>query len=592
MRPADLALYRAPFLWRWLIERVWLVERAFESAKARGRAEDDTRLRIFFVLALFVAGFLTLGVGATRSALFADAGRGAGAALGPPGARADLVDRNGQLLALDLPHYGVYIDKREIWNTDETRRKLAAALPGLAPARLEAALSSDRRTYLIGGLTPQEKARVHDLGLPGVTFEDEDRRVYPLGTTAAHLIGFADRGGTGIAGAELALDDVLKSDVGKAPTPLSIDMRIQAALEDELDKAAVRFQALGGAGLVIDVHTGEILGMASYPTFDPNNLNASPDVNRKNNVAASVYEAGSVFKVFTVAMGLDAGLVTPLTTFDVAHPLVIGNSKPIHDYDKGDTILALPQVFTHSSNIGASKIALAAGSPTVDRYMKGLGLYNAAPSELAESTRPLLPRRNSQGNLSDITMAQMSFGQGISVTPLHVATAMTAIFNGGEYLPLTIRKQAPDAQRKGHRVISEATSRTMLDFMRLNVTEPKGSGKKADVPGLSVGGKTGTAQKAKDGRYMLNTRVASFAAVFPTSGLISDKRYFVYILLDEPHPAPGTFGFATAGFTAAPTAGAVINRIAPFLGVKRAAPPMTPPGPTAPAPVSGALGAD
>ena len=231
MRPADLALYRAPPLWRWLVERWWSIEHAFERARASDKMQDDTRLRIFFVLSLFAAGFLTLAIGATKTALFPNIDRN-GYAAGPAGARADLVDRNGQLLAVDLPHFGVYLDPREIWDTNETRRVLPGALPGLTRDRLEHAIRSGKREYLVGGLTPAEKDKVRDLGLPGVSFEPESRRVYPLGVTGAHIVGIADKGGAGVSGAELALDDAVRANAGKTAVPLSIDLRVQSALQD------------------------------------------------------------------------------------------------------------------------------------------------------------------------------------------------------------------------------------------------------------------------------------------------------------------------------------------------------------------------
>ncbi|WP_309645375.1 penicillin-binding transpeptidase domain-containing protein, partial [Phenylobacterium sp.] len=307
--------------WRWLKAQVWGLEHAFERARAAGKAEDDTRIRIFFVLALFAAGFVTLAVGATRSAVFSG---GAGSSLsGPVGAaRADIVDRNGAMLAADLLHYGLYIDPREIWDTAETRRALAAALPKLSAARLQKALKGERRSFLIGGLTPETRARVHALGLPGVTFEREERRVYPLGQTAAHLIGFSDTGGEGLAGAEFALNDLVRNNAAsKTAVPLSIDLRVQAALEDELFKAAAAHQVKGAVGIITNVHTGEILGVASYPAFDPNQAGASDPEALKNRAAASVYEMGSTFKVFTVALGLDSGAATLASTFDARAPL-------------------------------------------------------------------------------------------------------------------------------------------------------------------------------------------------------------------------------------------------------------------------------
>jgi cell division protein FtsI (penicillin-binding protein 3) len=514
---------------------------------------------------------VTLGLRATRAALFAPVESGEHAASSLAGARADLVDREGRLLAVDLPHYGLYVDPREIWDTNETRRKLLAAFPKLPRERLERALHSGRREYLAGGMTPQEMQTVHDLGLPGVSFEEEARRVYPLGPTAEHLIGFSDAGGRGLAGAEKALDAQIHNADGE-PVQLAMDLRVQAALQDELEKAQAKFGTLNAMGMVVNVHTGEILAMSSLPDFDPNAPGKSPIPNLTNHEAASVYELGSVFKAFTIAMGLDTGVVNIDTSFDVHAPLQIGN-RPIHDFDKGDTNLALWQVFTHSSNIGAAKLALMAGPQRMETYFRRFGLFKAAPSEMFESARPILPRK-----LDDDTLAHIAFGQGISVSPLALATGYTSLMNGGVYIPLTIKKVKPGEQPKGVRVVSEQTSYTMLQLMRMNVhTDPKGSGHKADALGLRVGGKTGSAQKPENGHYGKNN-VSSFVAVFPTDGPVTADRYLVIITLDSPHATPDSYGFITAGFNAAPTAGAVINRIAPFLGVQRVITADSPPG--------------
>ncbi|HEX4182986.1 MAG TPA: penicillin-binding protein 2 [Caulobacteraceae bacterium] len=554
----------SPFTpWRWLARRIWQIEHAFGRAKARGRAEDDTRLRILVVLLLFGATFLILAAKATQAALLSRIIQN-----GPVGAsipaRADLTDRNGQLLAVDLPYFGLYYDPNNNWDSNEVRRKLTAALPQIPQRRLENALKSDRRQYLIGGLTPADKDRVDDIGLPGVSFEPESKRAYPLGPTAGHLIGFVDRGEVGLSGAELALNNTIRANAGKEPVALSIDLRVQAALQDELEKSARNFRATGGAGIITNVHTGEILAMASYPNFDPNTTGTTPAADMVNHAAGSVYEPGSVFKVFTLAMGLDSGIATVNTVFDTTTPLQIGNQR-IRDDEKANINLPLWEVFTRSSNIGAARLGLLAGGDRLKRYFKSFGLFDAAPSELAESTKPILPKR-----LTDNAIASMSFGQAISVSPLAIATGMNAILNGGEFIPLTIRKLDPGELPAGRRVVSEATSRTMLDLMRLNATD--GTGRAADLlaPGYRVGGKTGTAQKAVNGHYAAGKRVSSFAAVFPTDGSLTANRYFVLILLDEPQPTADTAGLAMGAQTAAPTAGRVIERIAPLVGVRRA----------------------
>ena len=560
MSPADIPFLRIPSGWRWVTERIWRIEHAFGRAKAEGRAEDDTRLRIFFVLAHYTAAFLTLAAGATKSALFSDHDRGDIEAA-PPGARADLTDRNGQLLAADLPHFGLYYDPHENWNPDEVRRVLGPALPQLSADRLDRALKADRRQYLIGGLTPADKDRIDDLGLPGISFEPEPKRAYLMGPTAGHLIGFVDRGGIGISGAELALDKTIRADAGKGQVALSIDLRVQAALQDEVERAAQNFHAIGAVGIVTNVHTGEILGMVSYPSFDPNLSGSTAPANMINHAAATVYEPGSVFKVFTLAMGIDSGVANINTVFDTTSPLQIGNQR-IRDDEKASTNYPLWSVFTHSSNIGAARLGLLAGGDRLQRYFKSFGLYAAAPSELVESARPLVPSK-----LTDNAVASMSFGQAISVSPLAVATGMNAIMNGGVYVPLTIRKLDPGQIPQGRRVISESTSRTMLDLMRLNATIGTGKGADAAAPCYRVGGKTGTAQKAINGHYAVGKRVSSFAAVFPTDGPMNADRYFVFILLDEPQPTADTGGFAMGAQTAAPAAGRVIERIAPILHV-------------------------
>jgi len=549
---------------RWLKARVWGLEHAFERARASGKAEDDTRLRIFFVLALFAFGFLTLAIGATRAALFSDAARADGR-LAPIGAsRADLVDRNGMLLAADLLHYGLYVDPREIWDTDETRRSLLRALPGLDPQRLERALRGQRRIFVLGALTPEERNRVHELGLPGVSFEPEQRRVYPLGPTAAHIIGFADSGGEGVSGAEAALNEDIRAAVA-GKVPLSIDLRVQGALEDELWKAVHEFTPKGAVGLVTDVHTGEILGMASWPVFDPNNPGKAGVYAQTNRAAATVFEMGSTFKAFTVAIGLDSGVATPNSTFDATQPFKLGY-RTIHDYHAARKVLTLVEVFQHSSNIGTAKLAVGIGPQRMGKYFNDLGLTRTAPVELIETARPLTPKK-----WDEDAVASTSFGHGINVTPLALAQAYGAILNGGRRIPLTIRKKEPGAPVEGPRVMSERTSLQMLSIMRANVAGEAGSGRSANIPGLSVGGKTGTGEKYDPAirGYNHQRQVSSFAAVFPTSGPVEAKRYFVLILLDEPHGTARSAGYATGGWVAAPAAGRVIERIAPFLGVER-----------------------
>jgi cell division protein FtsI (penicillin-binding protein 3) len=551
--------------WRWLTERVWSLEHAFERARAQARPEEDTRVRIFVVLALFSIMFLAVAAGATRAALFSGEhalGGASGAAL----ARADLEDRDGRLLAADMAHFALYLDPSEIFDAAGTRRRLLAALSSIPAERLDRALKSERRTLVLSGLTPPERAAVHALGLSGVSFEEEARRRYPLGASASHLIGFVDSGGKGLAGVERSFEDEIRAaGAGGQSFRLSIDLRVQAALEEEVRRAAEAQMAAGAVGVVTNVRTGEVLGMTSWPQFDANDAGKASDAAKTNRAAASVYEMGSTFKVFSLAAGLDSGAANWNSTFDAAAPLKIGR-RAISDFHAENRVMTLEDVFLHSSNIGTSQLALRTGSEATKRYMKALRLLGPAEIELKESARPLTPRR-----WDDSTVASVSFGHAIAVSPLSLAAGMGAVLNGGTYVPLTLRPVDPARPPKGERVLSEQTSRDMLRLMRLNVV--KGTGAKADAPGLRVGGKTGSADKAKagGGGYKDGGIVSSFAAVFPTDGPVEADRYFVLVLVDDPQRTAANQMQRTGGYVAAPAAGRVIDRIAPFLGVRRAA---------------------
>lgn len=561
MRPSELKIEaRVPSL-RWLGERVWSVEHAFERVKAENRATEDTRVRIALIWSVFAAAFVVLGLGAVKASVLS--GDGAGRwSLAPAAERADLVDREGRLLATNLTHYGLYLDPDEVWDPAETRRALLSVLPDINYGRLEKALRGERRVFVQAGLTPEERAKVHALGLPGVSFEEEDRRVYPLGVGAGHLIGWADTGGRGLAGVEKAFDEEIRAAGAKGePFELSIDLRVQAALQEELTRAAAEQNAKGAVGVVTNARTGEILGLASWPEVDPNTpAGAGPNA-ALNRAASSVYEMGSTFKVFTVAMGLDTGVASLDSTFDATSPMRIGN-RAISDFHAENRLMTLEDVFIHSSNIGTSRLGLTLGGATMTKYFEGLGLLAPAQVELVESARPILPRK-----WNEDAVASASFGHAISVSPLSLSAAMGAVLNGGEYVPLTLRKLKADEAPQGRRVVSEKTSRAMLDLMRINVV--RGTGSKANAAGLRVGGKTGSAEKVIGGRYDRSKTVSSFTAVFPTDNRHDEDRYFVLILMDE-----GAYnGLRTGGWTSAPAAGRVIERVAPFLGVKRKADP-------------------
>jgi cell division protein FtsI (penicillin-binding protein 3) len=553
-------IYRRPTapslapLWRRVVHSIWSIEHAFERARADARPEEDTRVRISLVFLLFSVVFVLLAGGATWAALFrGDVPRFSGGA--PALVRGDLTDRNGLLLAANIPHYAFYIDPAEVWDKAHAAREIRRAYPGVSAERLARVMDGDRRLIVASGLTPTERRRLHALGLGGLSFEAEDRRVYPLGSSAAHLVGFADTGGRGVSGAELAFDDAVRAAGGSGgAVALSIDLRVQGVVEAELRQAVEEAQAEAGVGLVVDASTGEVLGMASYPTFDPAHRQRASSGATLNRAVSAHYEMGSVFKSFVVAAGLDTGAADVDTLFDASDPLMVGRRR-IADFHAQNRIMTLEEVYLHSSNIGTSRLAIDMGPEVMRDYYGRFGLLEAAPIELKESAAPVLPR-----NWSDSTLASLSFGYAIMITPAQMTAATAALVNGGVYHPLSLRRGG--ARVEGRRVISERTSAAMRELMRANVL--RGSGGRADAPGLRVGGKTGSANKLVNGRYDPTHAVGSFAAVFPADGPADARRYVVFVLIDEPGAWP-----RTGGFVAAPAVGRIADRIAPFLNVQR-----------------------
>lgn len=540
--PGPLPL-RAPS-WRWLAEAIWFVEHAFGRARASGRPEEDTRVRIFVIMAIFAAVFACLAVRATWSATLAPHATGRGG--GPAGtlARGDLVDRNGRLLAANITHYGLYIDPSEVWDRRAAFDQIRRALPRVPAKTLRAVLWGEGRLVVLNGLTPTEKRAVHALALGGVSFEPEDLRVYPLGASTRHVIGRTDdKGSRGLSGAEQLFDAEIKAAGARgAVTPISIDLRVQGVVENEVAAAALEHGAKAAVGIVADVQTGEVLGLASWPA-----------TSSKNMVTAAHYEMGSVFKSITIAAGLDAGAADMGTLFDASESLVIGNRR-INDFHAKNTVMTLEEVYLNSSNIGTSRLALDLGSDRMRDYFQRFGLLDRWT--LADT-----PRRPREW--SDSTLASLSFGYSIMVTPAHMAQAMGAMANGGRFVPLTLRKGG-DPDVRPRQILSAETSATMLDLMRRNVV--RGSGKAADAPGLRVGGKTGSANKLVNGRYDPSRGVGTFAGVFPVDGPLDARRYTVLVLIDEP-----STGSRLGGAVAAPAVGRIADRIAPFLGVERRA---------------------
>lgn len=480
--------------------------------------------------------------------------------------RADITDRNGVLLASSLPTVSLFARPDDIRaarvDVEQAAVRLTEILPELDVAETAAALSSSRQfVYLRRNLTPRQHQDVNALGIPGLQFEKGESRVYPHGSLLAHVVGMTDIDNTGIAGVEKRFESVLHE--SREPLMLSIDIRVQTLVRDELARAVAEFRAIGATGMVMDVRTGELLAMVSLPDFDPNDPPPGTDPALFNRATKGAYEMGSTFKLFNTAVALDSGRINVTSSFDATKPLVFAGHV-IHDDHAQNRWMSVPEILIHSSNIGSARMALEVGTEAQRAFMARIGMLAPPAIELPEVGAPLVP--NPWREINTITI---SFGHGLSVTPLQLLAGTAALINGGEYRSPTLLAHAPDEQIQGVRVIKPKTSAQIRDLMRMVVTE--GTGKKADVPGYEVGGKTGTAEKVGRGGYRRKAVLSSFIAAFP----MDDPRYVVLVMVDEPQATRETFGFIAAGWTAAPSAGRIIAQIAPLLGLmpKPTAPP-------------------
>ncbi|MSP52087.1 MAG: penicillin-binding protein 2 [Alphaproteobacteria bacterium] len=479
--------------------------------------------------------------------------------------RGDIVDRNGILLATNLKTSSLYANPRRILDAGEAARALAKVFPELDVAEVRARLAPDKSfVWVKRGLTPAEQQSVYRLGIPGLAFQSEYRRVYPHGRLAAHVLGFANVDNEGLAGVEKGLDGLLKPSVRDltGPLTLSIDLRVQHVLTEELAAAVEAFSALGAAGLVTDIESGEVLAMVSLPDFDPNRPNAGVKDGLFNRATLGIYEMGSTFKTFTLAMALDSGAGSMASRYDATEPMKISRFV-INDYHAKRRVLTMPEVYLYSSNIGAAKIALDVGTRRLQGYLRAFGQLDPIRLEIPEVGKPMSPTPTQWREINTVTVA---FGHGVAVSPLQLAEGVAAVINGGVRMPSTLVKRPSDAPLAGRRVISADASRDMRYLMYLVVA--KGTGSKAAVPGYNVGGKTGTAEKIGIGGYRAKALLSSFVGAFP----INAPKYLVLVILDEPHGNAKSQGYATGGWTAAPAAGRVIARIGPLLGLSPGAP--------------------
>jgi cell division protein FtsI (penicillin-binding protein 3) len=512
--------------------------------------------RLMLIMLLFVAAIAAIALKLLWLSVFADASaRGAPAAL--IANRGDIVDRNGQVLARTIDAWSIGVHANKLLNPpEELAPKLAALMPEKSEAEYLAILKSGVRfTYLRRRALPDLVAQVNALGEPAMAYAREPERLYPQTTLAAHVLGYTDFDGKGVSGIERVLDSRLTDPkLRGTPVALSIDARVQAAMESELSAAMADQQAKGATGLVLDVHTGELVAMVSLPVFNPNKPGEAIDDARRNNVTQSVYELGSTFKAMTYALALDNGV--PLEKrFNATVPVSIGRFKIKDDHPTGRW-LNMPEALVHSSNIVTAQISDQLGQARMEAMFRKLHFDSAPDIELKERGRSIWPY-----SWSRATTMTVGYGHGIAVTPLHLASAYAALVNGGVWRPATLMKIDPGKAPKGSRVFSEATSDTIRGMLRLVVLD--GTGRKADADGLRVGGKTGTGEKAGVGGYAKHANISTFAGAFPMDA----PRYVVLAMLDDPRGSAQSAGQRTAGWTVAPVVSKVVARIGPLLGV-------------------------
>jgi cell division protein FtsI (penicillin-binding protein 3) len=476
--------------------------------------------------------------------------------------RGDIIDRDGQPLARTIDAWTIAIHpSKVIGDKLELARSLARLLPEHDEATYFAMLKSDKPFYYLRRRAPPSLVQaVNALGEPGVALQREPDRLYPQTSLAAHVIGYTDVDGHGVAGMERAFDEQLSAPQTRdKPLTLSISSRIQQALEHELLEAMTHFSAIGAAGIIMDIHTGEVLAMTSLPQLNPNAAGSGSEEARFNRATLGVYELGSTFKPFTVAMAMDAGIVKSFGQMYSCPKELPAYGHVVHDTHPYGRMCSVAEIMKESSNIGTAQIADQLGAARQKEFLKKMGFLDPVRVELRERGRTLTPGSR-WGPFETMTVG---FGHGIAVTPLHLATGYATLFNGGVYRPATLLKvDRNHPVPQGVRVFSENTSYKMRSLLRLVVTE--GTGKKADAPGYRVGGKTGTAEKLANGRYTSAAVVTSFAGVFP----MDEPRYVMVMMLDDPKATAETYGFHTAAWNIGPAFGMTVSRIAPMLGVR------------------------
>lgn len=517
--------------------------------------------RIYFLIAIFSILFLILTFRVLSLSLFIKESTEHTTTVTTE--RLAITDRNGNVLAVNLPSSSLYLNPKKLLSAEQEIAKLSSIFPSINPKIFSTKLSSDKSfIWIKRDITPLEQQKIYDLGLVGFGFEREQKRFYTYGSLLSHVLGYVDRDLHGLAGIEKYYDKFLTSEpeledrrVFGNQLQLSIDVRLQTILSEEVDKTMKKFSAKGAAGIIVNPNNGEILALVSKPDFDPHYPGKAAPEQLFNMATQGVYEVGSSIKGLTVAIGIDHGCTSICDAYDLTYMKVGGfqikDTYPIKGWQ------SLPYVFLKSSNIGMGQIALEVGKDNFIKYLRKLGLLDNLKIELPERARPLFPNYS---RINDLSLVTISYGYGISESPAHVIQATIPIVNGGILYPLTLIKQKEIPQ--GTRVLKESTSHDLKKLMRLVVST--GTGSKAEVKGYYVGGKTGTAEVAENGKYNKNKRMSSFMGIMPAT----NPQYLVYVIFNQPVGHKDTFGFAGGGWTAAPTVGAIFSRIVSMFGIK------------------------
>jgi cell division protein FtsI (penicillin-binding protein 3) len=520
------------------------------------KAKQNTAMvksRLFFVLSCLLFLFLIVALKSTEVTIFSSKKKVTEQVTKLKSSRADIIDRNGVIVATTLKTASAYANASEMKNIEEAVLKLSEVLPSIDNGKLLSDLEKGGKfVWVKRNITPKEQQQINNLGIPGIYFTSDVARVYPHGNLMSHMLGYVDIDNNGLAGIERQFDENLALD--EEALKLSIDVKLQNILHDELSTQVKDFRAAGAVGMITDVNTGEVLALVSLPDFDPNFANKALPDQKFNRTTLGTYEMGSTFKPFTAAMALEFGVSDLNKKYDTTP--IYQDGFTINDYHSSKRPMSLTEIIMHSSNTGTARVAMGVTAEQHQEFLERIGMFGKPQIELPEKSKTLKPKK--WGDLSRMTI---SFGHGIAVTPVNLVTAFMPIVNGGYYLPLSVLKHKKTDVISKKQVIKKSTSDDMLAILRMTVIA--GTGRKADAKGYLVGGKTGTAEKLEGGRYSKTDVMSSFLSVFPTN----KPKYVVVAIIDSPHEKiPGVR--PTGGQVAAPVVHNVVMRTGTLLGIR------------------------